>query len=309
MSNIVYGQPIKPESQPMTPGMLTKVLKAIPDVTNTTNTLQPYGLSPMTGRPMVGKNVGTVMGFEGGTGISVTNATEKYGKKGTLLRRALRIDKRPWPTGQTDIRLRITVTFGHTIGFSGESAEPAVYIRNWNRNQPFQERFSSNVAGTNPDMLFYGYGAGSGSLRITLEPRGVGPGQPLVWEDENPMSETFTRCVWDEPDYSQGVTYMAMLGPPYFRMFMLPNIHWNTHHLSFSDGMLAVYYGPGQPLGVIQGVAATIECVGWDTGWHDLEGWHADTTLDPYQIPKPNTYEYPNYPISDPFNPTGPGVG
>ena len=306
---MTYGQPIKPESQQLTTGMLTRVLKAVPDITQTTNTLEPYGLSPMTSRPMVGKNVGTVMGFEGGSGISVTNATEAYGKKGTMLRRALRIDKRPWPIGQTNIRLRVTVTFGHSIGFSGAVAEPQVYIVNWNRNEPFQRTFASNVAGTTEDMLFYGYGAASGSIRVTLEPRGVGPGQPLVWNDENAMTETFTRCIWDEPSYSQGVTFIAQLGPPYFQMMMLDNPTWTKHRLNFSQGILAVYYAQGQPIGVIQGVGATIECVGWDTGFHDAEGWHAGTTLDPYQIPEPNTYEYPNYPISDPFNPTGPGVG
>ncbi len=129
---------------------------------------------------------------------------------------------------------------------------------------------------------------------------------PFVWDSENGLAESYMHCRLYNPTFTQGVTYIDML-PPYETNNFIDCPHWSTHHLNFSNGINSVYYN--NPLGVVQGVGATIEAVGWDTGWHDIEGWHADTTLDPYQIPKPNSYEYPNYPISDPFNPTGEGVG
>ncbi len=308
MTTSIYGLPLKPESQQLPAGMLVRILKAVPDVTQTTNTIQPYGLSPFSGHPLVGKTVDNVMGFEGGTGISITNSTEKYGKKGTMLKRGIRIDKRPWPTGQTDIRLRITVTFGHTIGAHGFGAPDKVYIRQWRRNLPFSETFASDVAPTDEFLQLHGFDEGSGTIHITLEPRGVGPGHPLVWDDENPLTETYTTCFWTDPTFSHGYTYIAMLGPPILS-FPIDNPTWTKHHLNFSNGFVAVKYNGTDPLGIVQGVGATVEAVGWDTGFHDLEGWHAGTTDDQYQIPKPNSYEYPNYPISDPFNPTGEGVG
>jgi hypothetical protein len=305
---MTYDDPIKPESQDLDTGMLVRILRAT-NVSNITNKLQPYGASPMTGRPLVGKNVGTVMGFEGGTGISVTNSTEKYGKKSTLLRRALRIDKKPWPNGQRDIRVRVTVKHGQTIGNNGTTAIDKVYIKEWNRNVPFDYTFESNEAPTNAFLTSNGFGPCKATVTIKLEPRGVGPGLPLVWNDENPMSETYTTCFWSNPSFTHGGSISMLGGPPYTRSFPIPNPQWIKHRLNFSDGYVGVKYNPGNPLGVVMGVTVTVEAVGWDTGWHDLEGWHSETGGDDYQIPEPNSYEYPNYPISDPFNPTGPGVG
>ena len=315
---MIYGEPVKPETQPINTGMLVRVLKAVPDITNTTNTLQPYGLSPMTGRPLVGKNVNVVMGFEGGSGISITNATEKYGKKGTLLRRGIRIDKKPWPNGETDIRLRITIKHGQTIGNNGTSAPDKTIIEPWSRNTAFDKTYTSNEAPTNDFLTSNGFGASTASIRVRLEPRGVGPGQPLVWQDENPLSETFTRCFWSDPVFSHGVTYVTPEdddGNPIELQFPLPNPQWIMHRINFSNGYVGVKYNDGNPLGVVMGITATIECVGWDTGYWDIDGWHAGTIDDPYLVMPgpttvpPNSYEYPNYPISNPFNPTGPGVG
>jgi hypothetical protein len=305
---MTYDQPIKPMEQQLDAGLLVRVLRTVPDGGDTTNKLQPYGSSPMTGRPLIGKDVATVMGFEGGFGISVAHASEKYGKKGTLLRRKLQIDKKPWPNGQDDMRLRITISYGHGIGAHNLAAPDKVYIRKWKRNEPFQETFESGTAPSDDFLGAHGFGASSGSVRVKLEPRGVGPGNPLVWDDENPLSETYTTCFWDDPNFSAGVTYIAMV-PPYIRSFPLPNPQWIKHRLNFSDGFIAVKYTDGDPLGLVMGIIASVEAIGWDTGWHDLEGWHAATVDDPYQIPKPNSYEYPNYPISDPFNPVGEGVG
>lgn len=301
-----YGDPVKPISQNLDSGLLVRVLK-MENVDDVTNTLQPYGLSPMSGRPLVGKNVGTIMGFEGGSGISVTNATEKYGKKGTLLRRSLRIDKCPWPNGQTNLRLRITVSYGHTIGLHGFSAPNKVYIRKWYRNTLFDETFSSDIAPSDDFLESNGFSPGSASVSIHLQAQGVGPGHPLVQDDENGLSETFVTCTMDNPVFSEGVTYIAM-PPPYIRTGFLPCPQWVKHRMNFGDGFVGVLYAGGA-FGLVMGVVVGVEAIGWDTGFHDLEGWHADTTLDPYAIPKPNSYEYPNYPISDPFNPTGEGVG
>lgn len=306
-----YGDKVTGMSKDLTPGYLVRILKMV-NIGNVTNELQPYGLSPMSNRPLVGRGVGTVMGFEGGTGISVTNATEKYGKKGTLLKRALRIDKRPWINGQTDMRLRITVTHGHTIGLHGFGAPDKVYIRQWRRNEPFEETFASGTAPTDEFLESHGFGESSASIHVKLEPRDANPeaGHPLVWDSENGLSETYTGCFWSDPSFSHGYTYIAMLGgPPYILYFPIDNPTWTKHHLNFSNGFVAVKYNGTDPLGVVQGVGATIEAIGWDTGFHDLEGWHEGPPDDEYQIPKPNSYEYPNYPISDPFNPTGEGVG
>lgn len=304
-----YDDTVKPYSQPLDKGLLIRTLKMI-NIGDVTNKLAPYGLSPMAGLPMRESTVSRHMGFEGGTGISVTNSSQKYGKPGTLFRRALRIDKKPWPNGQRDMRLRITVTHGHTIGAHGFGAPDKVYIRQWMRNEPFEETFASDTAPTDEFLESHGFGASTASIHVKLEPRGVGPGNPLVWEDENGLSETYTTCFWSDPGFSHGYTYIAMLGgPPYVLTFPIDNPTFIKHHLNFSNGFVAVKYNDGDPLGVVQGVGATVEAIGWDTGWHDLEGFHKETIEDPYAIPKPNSYEYPNYPISDPFNPTGTGVG
>ena len=297
-------------AKPLDEGLLIRTLKML-NVGNITNRLQPYGLSPMAGLPMSKSTIARHMGFEGGTGICVANATEKYGKPGTLFRRKLRIDKCPWVGGQQDIRLRITISFGHTIGNNGAGAEPKVYLRRWFRDSmmPFSESFSSNVAPATDFMRGLGYQDASGTIRVTLTPRDFNPiaGNPEVWNSENGLVESYVECLWTDPTFTQGVTYIAMLGPPYFHYFVIDCPHWSTHHLNFSEGFVSVFYA--HPLGVVQGVGATIEATGWDTGWHDIEGWHEGTTEDPYSIPKPNSYEYPNYPIENPFNPTGDGVG
>jgi hypothetical protein len=310
---LTYGDEVTWDGELLTAGLLTKVLK-LTNMDSYSNNLQPYGLSPMSGRPMIGKNVGNIMGFEGGTGICIDSATQKYGKKGTILRRGLRLDKRPWVGGQDSIRLRITISFAHTIGSNGAGAEPKVYIRNWQRDakMPFDETFSSNEAPATEFMQGLGYSAGSATCRVYLAAHDAqgfpDPSiDPFVWDSRDGLVESYVHYKLSDTTFSQGVTYYAMLGPPYERNLFLPCEIWEKHRLNFSDGIVSVYYN--NPLGVVQGVGATVEAVGWDTGWHDIEGWHADTTLDPYQIPKPNSYEYPNYPISDPFNPVGEGVG
>ncbi len=306
---MTYGDTVKSYSQPLEAGLLVRVLKMV-NIGDITNELEPNGLSPMSGRPLVGKDVGDIMAFEGGSGISITNATEKYGKKGTLLRRALRIDKKPWPNGQRDMRLRITITHGHTIGAHGFSAVPKVYIREWFRNVPFEETFSSAVAPSDEFLESHGFGVSTASITVKLEPRDFNPvaGNPLVWDSENGLAETYTTCFWSNPVFSHGITYTnPAVGTTI--SYPLPNPQWIKHRINFAEGFIGVKYNGSDPLGVVMGVVATIEAIGWDTGWHDLEGWHAGTVLDDYQIPKPNSYEYPNYPISDPFNPVGEGVG
>ncbi len=309
-----YGDKVKPTSTDyLEHGMVTQILKMV-NVGDTTNYLAPNGLSPKHGFPMTGKDVSGVMGFEGGTGISVGNATQYYGQKGYMLRRKLRIDKCPWPNGQQDLILRITVTYGHVVAVSGAAAPDITYIRRWMRNEPFyNQEFSSGVAAPTPFMESLGYGSGSGTIRVAIEPRGVGPGQPLVWDDENGLSESFMTCYWDNPTFSQGYSFINatdVLGNPItVRVAFLPCPIFTKHRLNFSDGFTSTLYNPGQPIGIIQGIGCTIEAVGWDTGWHDLEGWHSGIEGDYYQVPMPNSYEYPNYPISDPFNPTGEGVG
>jgi hypothetical protein len=309
-----YGDVVKPTSTDyLEHGLLTRILK-MRNIGDTTNSLEPYGVSPMHGKLMIGKNVGTIMGFEGGTGISVGNATQYYGQRGYMPRRKLRIDKCPWPNGQEDIRLRITVTFGHTVGLNGAAAPNVVYIRRWRRNEDFYNQvFASGTAPATPFMESLGFSAGSGTIRVALEPRGVGPGQPFVWADENGLSESFIRCFWDNPTFSQGYSFINatdVFGNPITVLSaVLPCPIFVKHRLNFSNGFTATLYLPGQPLGIIEGVGCTIEAVGWDTGWHDLEGWHKGEEGDYYATPQPNSYEYPNYPISDPFNPTGDGVG
>jgi len=300
-------------AKPLDEGLLIRTLKML-NIVNITNKLQPYGLSPMAGLPMSKSTVSRHMGFEGGSGICVANATEKYGKPGTLFRRKLRINKCPWPSGQQDLRLRITIDFGHTIGFSGGGAPPKIYLREWFRDSmmPFSEEFASNIAPASQFMKDLGYSDASATIRVTLNPREARPGSPnasdpFVWDSENGLSESYVHCKLSDATFSQGVTYIAMLGPPFERNLYLPCPQWVKHRLNFSEGIVSVFYL--NPLGVVQGVGATVEAIGWDTGWHDLEGWHEGTVEDPYQIPKPNSYEYPNYPISDPFNPSGPGVG
>lgn len=300
-----YGQAVKPIAQKLDEGLLVRTLKLV-SIDDVTNELQPYGLSPMTGRPLVGKNVHIVMGFEGGTGISIANATFDYGKKGTLLRRKLRIDKCPWPGGQEDIRVRCTTIYGQTIGANGTTASPAVIVKKWFRNTEFKETFSSNIAPSNSFLNDHGFGPSSASLSVELIPRGIGPGLPLVQDDENGLTDTFITAIYSNPSFSHGLTYLA--GSDTHTLF-LPCPHWVKHRLNFAEGFVGVKYNDGDPLGVVMGITTTVEAIGWDTGFHDIEGWHAETILDPYQIPKPNSYEYPNYPISDPFNPVGDGVG
>lgn len=309
-----YGDKVKPTSTDyLERGMVTQLLKMV-NVGDVTNYLAPMGLTPKHGVPMIGKNVANIMGVEGGTGISVGNATQYYGQKGYMFRRKLRIDKCPWPNGQEDLRLRITVTYGHTVGLNGAGAPDVVYIRRWRRNEPFyNQEFASGTAPATPFMEFLGFGSGSGTIRIGLWPRGVGPGNPYVWDDENGLSESYIECFWDNPTFSQGYSFINatdVLGNPITVLyFAMPCEIYVKHRLSFSNGFTSTLYHPGQPLGIVQGVGCTIEAVGWDTGWHDLEGWHSGEEGDYYQVPTPNSYEYPNYPISDPFNPTGEGVG
>jgi len=310
---MTYGDMVTWDETPLDKDLLIKVL-ALTDMDDSSNNLQPYGLSPMTSRPLVGQNVGTVMGFEGGTGICVGSATQYYGKKHTLLRRKLRLDKCPWEGGQDNIRLRITISFGHTVGNNGAGAEPKVYIRDWFRDikQPFDESFSSNVAPATQFMKDLGYSDASATCRVYLaahDAQGfpIPAENPFVWDSKNGLAESYVHYKLYDTTFSQGVTYYAMLGPPFERNLFIDCPTWTRHRLNFSDGIVSVFYA--HPLGVVQGVGATVEAIGWDTGWHDIEGWHADTTLDPYTIPKPNSYQYPNYPISDPFNPTGEGVG
>ncbi len=301
-----YGDVVKPRSTDyLEHGMVTQLLKMV-NVGDVTNYLAPMGINPKHGFPMVGRVVDNIMGVEGGTGISIGNATQYYGQKGYMLRRKLRIDKCPWPTGQTDMRLRITISMSHTVGNHGFSAPDKVYIRHWMRNDPFEETFTSGTAPSDDFLSGLGYGPGNGSVRIRLEPRGVGPGHPLVWDDENGLSDTFITCFLDNPNFSNGYTGLAM-NPPYIRTLFLPCDIFKKHRLNFSDGFVAVLFL--SPLGLVEGIVATVEAVGWDTGWHDLEGWHSGVDGDNYQIPTPNSYEYPNYPIDDPFNPTGEGVG
>lgn len=302
-----YGDAVKPLKQPLDKNLLIRTLKMV-NVGDVTNDLEPYGLSPMHGLPVSQDQVSRHMGFEGGSGISVANASEYYGKPGTLLRRKLRIVKCPWPNGQLDLRLRITITFGHTVGANGSNAEPKVYVRKWFRdsNMPFEETFESNTAPATDFMRGLGYSDATASVKVTLTPHGVGPGEPLVWNDENGLSESYVHCLLSDPQFSQGVTYIAMY-PPYERNLFLPCPQWVRHRMAFSEGFVGVYYATF--LGLVEGVGATVEAIGWDTGFHDLEGWHAGTPEDPYQEPNPNSYEYPNYPISDPFNPVGEGVG
>ena len=183
-----YGDKVTWMPKPLDKGLLVRTLK-MDNIDNITHALQPYGLSPMRGLPLRQSTVSRHMGFEGGTGISTAHSTEKYGKPGTLLKRSLRLNKCPWPNGQRNIRLRITVGFGHTIGANGAGAEPKVYIREWFRDnmEVFQETFSSNVAPATDFMKGLGYKDASASMRVTLTPRDFNPpaGNPLVWDSEN----------------------------------------------------------------------------------------------------------------------------
>jgi len=307
-----YEDTVTWDAKPLDQGLLVRTLKMV-DIDGITNKLRPYGVSPMRGLPMSKSTVSRHMGFEGGTGICVADATLKYGKPGTLFRRKLRIDKCPWVGGQDDIRLRITLSFGHTVGTNGAGAEPKTFIRRWRRDDkmPFEETFTSNQAPATEFMKGLGYKDADATITVYLAAHDASgwpspDADPFVWDTENGLSESYVHYRIYDPIFSQGVTYIAMLGPPYERNLFLPCPIWVKHRLNFSDGILAVYYA--HPLGVIQGVGVTVEAVGWDTGWHDIEGWHEGTEDDEYSIPKPNSYEYPNYPISDPFNPSGEGV-
>lgn len=315
-----YDQPVTWDAQSLDKGLLTRVLK-LNQIDAFTNKLEPYGVSPFSGRPMIGKKVNTIMGFEGITGINTANATQTYGKKGTLLRRKVRIDKCPWVNGEDDIRLRITIGFGHTIGTDGASAPPAVFIRRWLRNSkaPFEETFQSNVAPATDLMRSEGFSDASAGITVYLAAHDALEGffdpehEPFVWDSENGLIQSYVHCRYFNPTFTQSVTYIAMY-PPYERNNYIDCPTWSKHRLNFSDGIVSVKYNDGFALGIVQGVGATVEAIGWDTGFWDIDGYHEGTTLDPYismegTIISPNSYEYPNYPVDSPYNPTGEGVG
>lgn len=296
----------KPFTQPIDVGGLARLYKAPP--VGISNQLATFGgPSPMTGKVIKRQNAGTVLGIEGGFGVSTASAESFWGKPGTVLRKKIRIDKCPWPDGQEKIRIRCTFNYAQSVGGVGASTAsgPVITHFEWNRNTTFN--FSLFAAcGSNEAQEFFGFGGGSCAVDCKLEAHGVGAGQPLVQDDENPYTETFVTLDVTNANFSQGADYWYT---SMSRHHMLPCPQWSIHHINFPGDAYGFFEAASfahGPIGLVISCDWQVEAVGWTTGLDDDASWHAGDLSDPYLDvngnPDPPGYELPDKPDSSPYN-------
>ena len=281
------GDPISPDSQTVSAGILARMFKALSQhgyvdplyaPESEPFILSPFSSSPLTGHLFTTQNASNALAIEGGFGMNTANAESYFGKKGTMLRRRVRIDKCPWPDGQTDIRLRVTVLYASSFGPDGilptsEQFGPTIFY--WNRNTV--------------------YSFGCGPVNFTIQAFGVGPGQPSVITDINPYTQSFVTL--DTTTGLEGTYWYT----PHTRHHMLPCPQWSAHQINFPGDASGFYETAGNfvgAIGVVYSVGYEVEAVGWDSGYDDDASWHAGTDADPYVdvngTPEiPNSFEYP----------------
>jgi hypothetical protein len=301
------GDTITPASQTVDAGVLARLFKALPNAP--VSKLEPYGSNPLVGKMFTNARAANAMGIEGGFGVSTANAESYFGKKGTMLRKRIRIDKCPWPDGQDDIRVRCTFSYGQSVGgVAASSAAPDVIVSfRWLRNTTLNFSMTSGTTPANVFQEFFGFGPGSAGASFKLEAHGVGVGQPLVQDDGNPYTNTFITLDVTDPTFTNGATYWYTAE---FRHHMLPCPQWSIHHINFPGDAYGFFEAANFSHGAIGLVMASsweVEATGWDTGFDDDASWHAGTPEDPYvdlngDPDIPNSYELPDKPASSPYN-------
>ncbi len=297
----------KPFTQPIDVGGLARLYQA--QSVGTSNKLTTFGgPSPMTGKVIKRQNAASVLGIEGGFGVSTASAESFWGKAGTVLRKKIRIDKCPWPDGQDDIRLRCTIQYSQsTGGLPATSVAPDVTTKlTWNRNTTKGFTLNSGTAPSNFFQEEFGFGPGSCSVECRLEAHGVGAGMPLVQDDDNPYTDTFVTLDVMNASFSNGADfwYTAMA-----RHHMLACPQWSVHHINFpgdGNGYFEVASFAHGPIGLVQSVNWIVEAIGWDTGLDDDASYHTGSMSDPYVDvngdPDVPGYELPDKPDSSPYN-------
>lgn len=293
------GDPIRPEAQTVDAGIFARLFKALPAADP--SLLSTFGgPSPMVGKFIKAATANAVLGIEGGFGVSTANAEETFGRKGSFLRKQVRIDKCPWPDGQQDIKIRCTFVYAQSVGgVAASSSGTTIAEFEWNRNTTFNFTMTA-TAPSNPIQEFFGFGGGSGSVGLQLNARGVGVGHPLVQDDGNPYTDTFVTLDAMNASWPYGSLfwYTAMT-----RHHQLPCDQWSTHHINFpgdTTGFFEAASFDHGPIGLVMSMSWTVEAVGWDTGFDDdaSSGQTVDVNGNP---DLPNSYEYPDVPGS-PYN-------
>lgn len=285
---MILGDPIRPDAQPITTGGVVRLYKALP-AADPSNLSTFSGPSPMTGKVIKAANAASVLGIEGGYGVSTANAESYWGIRGKLLRKKVRIDKCPWPDGQQDIRIRCTINYSQgTGGVAASSTAPPVTVTlQWNRNTTKIFTLLSGTTPSNPIQEGFGFGPGNCSVDFSISARGVGVGFPLVQNDGNPYTQTFVTLDANNATFSSGADFWYTAQS---RHHELPCDQWSTHHINFpgdTTGFFTAASFAHGPIGLVMSVDYTIEAVGWDTGFDDDSDAQG--------------FEYPDYPGS-PFN-------
>lgn len=276
------GDIIRPAAQVIDAGVLAQLFKASPGAYpgSDPSFLTAYGSSPLVGKMFTNAHAINAVGIEGGFGVSTANAEQYFGKVGTMLRKQVRIDKCPWPDGQQDIQIRVTLQYSQGVGADRSAAPDKVVELKWDRNTSYHFSLTSGTAPATPFQLSLGYTDGSVGVDFLLQAFGVGAGQPLVQADGNPYTDTFVTLDVTNANFSNGADYWYSSQS---RHHMLPCPQWSNAQIDFPGDAYGYFTAAifHSALGLVETCSWQIEAIGWDTGYDD------DMTDDPNIIELP----------------------